>query len=206
MHFPTDDGLVKSVDGLSFALDRGRTLGIVGESGSGKSVTSLAIMGLHTRPTSEQKRPGAQLSGEIYLDGDELLGKTPEYVRSLRGKRMAMIFQDPLSAMNPYYTVGHQIIEAYRIHNPVNKKVARKHAIDLLGRVGIPEPEQPRRRLPAPVLGRDAAAGHDRHGPVVRSRLADRRRTDHRSRRDRSSADPRPDPRPADPNSIPPSC
>ena len=135
-------GLVKSVDGLSFALDRGRTLGIVGESGSGKSVTSLAIMGLHTRPASEQTRPGAKLSGEIYLDGEELLGKTPEYVRSLRGKRMAMIFQDPLSAMNPYYTVGQQIIEAYQIHNPVNKKVARKHAIDMLGRVGIPEPSR----------------------------------------------------------------
>ena len=142
VHFPTDDGLVKSVDGLSFALDRGRTLGIVGESGSGKSVTSLAIMGLHARPASEQKRPGAQLSGEIYLDGDELLGKTPEYVRGLRGKRMAMIFQDPLSAMNPYYTVGHQIIEAYRIHNPVNKRVARQHAVDMLGRVGIPEPSR----------------------------------------------------------------
>jgi peptide/nickel transport system ATP-binding protein len=142
VHFPTDDGLVKSVDGLSFALDRGSTLGIVGESGSGKSVTSLAIMGLHTRPASEQSRPGAQLSGEIYLDGEELLSKTPEYVRSLRGKRMAMIFQDPLSAMNPYYTVGKQIIEAYRIHNPVNKKVARKHAIDMLGRVGIPEPSR----------------------------------------------------------------
>ena len=142
VHFPTDDGLVKSVDGLSFALDRGRTLGIVGESGSGKSVTSLAIMGLHTRPASEQTRPGAQLSGEIYLEGEDLLGKSPEYVRSLRGKRMAMIFQDPLSAMNPYYTVGRQIIEAYRIHNPVNKKVARKHAIDMLGRVGIPEPSR----------------------------------------------------------------
>src|SRR4029453_19378231 len=142
VNFPTDDGLVKSVDGLSFALDRGRTLGIVGESGSGKSVTSLAIMGLHTRPASEQSRPGAQLGGEIYLDGDELLGKTPEYVGGLRGKRMAMIFQDPLSAMNPYYTVGKQIIEAYRIHNQVNKKVARKHAIDLLGRVGIPEPSR----------------------------------------------------------------
>src|SRR3954471_5048186 len=81
VHFPTDDGLVKSVDGLSFALDRGRTLGIVGESGSGKSVTSLAVMGLHMRPSSERTRPGAQLSGEIYLDGDELLSKTPEYVR-----------------------------------------------------------------------------------------------------------------------------
>ena len=140
VHFPTDDGLVKSVDGLSFAVDRGRTLGIVGESGSGKSVTSLAIMGLHSRPTSEESRPGARLSGEIFLDGEELLSRTPEYVRSLRGKRMAMIFQDPLSAMNPYYPVGKQIIEAYRIHNPVTTKAARKHAIDMLGRVGIPEP------------------------------------------------------------------
>jgi len=142
VHFSTDDGLVKSVDGLSFAVDRGRTLGIVGESGSGKSVTSLAIMGLHSRPTSEKSRPGAQLSGEIFLDGEELLSKTPEYVRGLRGKRMAMIFQDPLSAMNPYYPVGKQIVEAYRIHNPVTTKAARKHAIDLLGRVGIPEPSR----------------------------------------------------------------
>jgi peptide/nickel transport system ATP-binding protein len=140
VHFPTDDGLVKSVDGLSFGVDRGRTLGIVGESGSGKSVTSLAIMGLHNRQAKEQSRLGASLNGEIFLDGEDLLSKTPEYVRSLRGKRMAMIFQDPLSAMNPYYTVGRQIIEAYQIHNQVNTKVARKHAIDLLGRVGIPEP------------------------------------------------------------------
>ena len=97
----------------------------MGESGSGKSVTSLAIMGLHTTASfGADSGPAAQLSGEIYLDGDELLAKTPEYVRGLRGKRMAMIFQDPLSAMHPYYTVGHQIIEAYRIHNPVNKQVA----------------------------------------------------------------------------------
>src|SRR5215207_2568283 len=140
VHFPTDDGLVKSVDGLSFGVDRGRTLGIVGESGSGKSVTSLAIMGLHNRQAKEQSRLGASLNGEIFLDGEDLLSKSPEYVRSLRGKRMAMIFQDPLSAMNPYYTVGRQIIEAYQINNQVSTKVARKHAIDLLGRVGIPEP------------------------------------------------------------------
>jgi peptide/nickel transport system ATP-binding protein len=132
VHFPTEDGLVKSVDGLSFSLDRGRTLGIVGESGSGKSVTSLAVLGLHN---------GAQVSGEIWLDGQELVASTPEQVRTLRGKKMAMIFQDPLSAMHPYYTVGHQIIEAYRLHNKVTKKVARKHAIDMLGRVGIPQPQ-----------------------------------------------------------------
>jgi peptide/nickel transport system ATP-binding protein len=132
VHFPTDDGVVKSVDGLSFQLERGKTLGIVGESGSGKSVTSLSIMGLH-------KRGAANISGQVLLDGDDLVGASPEDVRRLRGKNMAMIFQDPLSAMHPFYTVGHQIIEAYQIHNDVSKQVARKHAIDMLDRVGIPQ-------------------------------------------------------------------
>ncbi len=135
VHFPTDDGLVRSVDGLSFDLARGRTLGIVGESGSGKSVTSMAIMGLHKPST-------VRLQGSIRLGGDELVGASPETVRRLRGKRMAMIFQDPLSAMHPLYTVGHQIIEAYLVHNKANKKVARAHAIDLLARVGIPQPDK----------------------------------------------------------------
>jgi peptide/nickel transport system ATP-binding protein len=133
VHFPTHDGLVKSVDGLSFTLERGRTLGIVGESGSGKSVTSLSIMGLHPPGT-------AKISGEVLLEGDNLVASSRDYVRSLRGKRMAMIFQDPLSAMHPFYSVGKQIMEAYRIHNNVSKGVARKHAIDLLDRVGIPQP------------------------------------------------------------------
>jgi peptide/nickel transport system ATP-binding protein len=135
VQFPTEDGVVKSVDGLSFALERGRTLGIVGESGSGKSVTSMSVMGLHDRSR-------ADISGEIRLDGRELIGADPDDVRRMRGKRMAMIFQDPLSAMNPFYTVGKQIIEAYRIHNDVSRRAARKHAIDMLGRVGIPEPER----------------------------------------------------------------
>ncbi|WP_165956666.1 ABC transporter ATP-binding protein [Kribbella antibiotica] len=135
VHFPTDDGLVKSVDGISFQLERGKTLGIVGESGSGKSVTSMAIMGLHGRG-------GARITGEIFLDGQDLVASTPEEVRLLRGKRMAMIFQDPLSAMHPFYTVGAQIVEAYRVHNQVTKKVARKHAIDMLDRVGIPQPDK----------------------------------------------------------------
>jgi peptide/nickel transport system ATP-binding protein len=135
IHFPTDDGVVKSVDGLTFTLELGETLGIVGESGSGKSVTSLGILGLHNRQN-------AQVSGEIWLDGQELVSASPDAVRHLRGKKMAMIFQDPLSALHPFYTVGNQIIEAYRIHNNVSKKVARKHAIDLLGRVGIPQPDR----------------------------------------------------------------
>jgi peptide/nickel transport system ATP-binding protein len=137
VHFPTDDGLVKSVDGLSFSLEKGETLSIVGESGSGKSVTSLAIMGLHRLGA---RGKNVQMSGEIWLDGQELISANPQDVRRLRGRDMAMIFQDPLSAMHPYYTVGNQIVEAYRVHNKVTKKVARTRAIELLDRVGIPEP------------------------------------------------------------------
>ncbi|CAM5194476.1 ATP-binding cassette domain-containing protein [Bacillus licheniformis] len=122
IHFPTDDGLVKSVDGLSFQLEKGKTLGIVGESGSGKSVTSLGIMGLHT--VGQYGRQKARISGEIWLNGRELLSADPDEVRRMRGREMAMIFQDPLSAMHPYYTVGHQIVEAYRVHHPVDKKTA----------------------------------------------------------------------------------
>jgi peptide/nickel transport system ATP-binding protein len=130
--FQTMDGLVKSVDGLSFQLQRGQTLGIVGESGSGKSVTSLSIMGLH-------HGGNARITGQIMLDGMDLVAASPEQVRLQRGKKMAMIFQDPLSAMHPFYTVGHQIIEAYRVHNKVSTSVARKHAITMLDRVGIPQ-------------------------------------------------------------------
>ncbi|MFF5961143.1 ABC transporter ATP-binding protein [Streptomyces luteogriseus] len=133
IHFDTDDGLVKSVDGVSFDVRKGKTLGIVGESGSGKSVTSLGVMGLH-------RSARAKVSGEVWLDGQELIGADPDEVRRLRGRKMAMIFQDPLSAMHPYYTVGQQIVEAYRVHHDVSKKVAKQRAIEMLDRVGIPEP------------------------------------------------------------------
>ncbi|MCW2708406.1 MAG: oligopeptide transporter ATP-binding protein, partial [Frankiales bacterium] len=135
IHFPTDDGLVKAVDGLSFQLEKGQTLGIVGESGSGKSVTSLGILGLH-------KGTRAQLGGEVWLDGEELVSASKEEVRKLRGKKMAMIFQDPLSALHPYFTVGAQISEAYRIHNNVSKKAGRARAIEMLELVGIPTPDK----------------------------------------------------------------
>ncbi|WP_329498215.1 ABC transporter ATP-binding protein [Kitasatospora herbaricolor] len=140
VHFPTDDGLVKSVDGLNFTLEKGKTLGIVGESGSGKSVTSLSIMGLHRTGT---KRGAPQISGEVWLDGEELIGADPDRVRQLRGQKMAMIFQDPLTAMHPYYTVGAQIVEGYRAHHPgASKKEARRRAIEMLDRVGIPQPDK----------------------------------------------------------------
>ena len=132
VHFPTDDGLVKAVDGVSYSLDKGRTLGIVGESGSGKTVSSLTIMGLQGK--------NAQISGEISLGRRQMIRMDPDTKRRLRGSEVAMIFQDPLSSLHPYYTVGHQIIEAYRVHNDVSRSQARQRAVDLLGRVGIPQP------------------------------------------------------------------
>ena len=133
--FPTDDGLVKAVDGVSFDLEKGQTLGIVGESGSGKSVTSLAVMGLH-------RGTRAHVTGEIWLDDEDLLKVSDEELRSLRGRKMAMIFQDPLSALHPYYTIGSQITEAIQVHEKVSKKAARTTVIDMLGRVGIPNPDK----------------------------------------------------------------
>lgn len=133
VEFPTEDGLVKAVDGISFTIERGKTLGIVGESGSGKSVTSLAILGL-------QKGTRARVSGQIWLEGKEIVAASEAEVRTLRGKSMAMIFQDALAALHPYYTVGEQIAEAYLVHNKVSKKDAWKRAVEMLDRVGIPEP------------------------------------------------------------------
>jgi peptide/nickel transport system ATP-binding protein len=135
VHFPTDDGVVKSVDGVSFALEKGQTLGIVGESGSGKSVTSAALLGLH-------KGTRAQVSGEVWLDGDDLVSMSERDMRSLRGNKVSMIFQDPLSALHPFFTIGAQIAEAYRVHHKVSKKEALVRAVDMLQRVGIPQPDK----------------------------------------------------------------
>jgi peptide/nickel transport system ATP-binding protein len=135
VHFPTPDGVVRATDGLSYTLEPGKTLGIVGESGSGKSVSSSAILGLH-------RNTNAQVSGKIWLDGVDLLALSDKEMQERRGKDVAMIFQDPLSALHPYYTVGDQVAEAYRVHNQVTKKAARARAIEMLDRVGIPNPGQ----------------------------------------------------------------
>jgi peptide/nickel transport system ATP-binding protein len=135
VHFPTDDGVVKAVDGLSFTVQRGQTLGIVGESGSGKSVTSQAILGLH-------RGTRAKVTGSIWLDGEQLNAVSDEHVRRLRGSKMAMIFQDPLSSLHPFFTVGAQISEAYRVHNKVSKGAARRLSVEMLDRVGIPNPDK----------------------------------------------------------------
>jgi peptide/nickel transport system ATP-binding protein len=134
--FATTDGTVQAVDGVTFGVRRGQTLGIVGESGSGKSVSSMAVMGLH-----DARR--ATITGSITVGGREIVGCPDEEIRKLRGQTMAMIFQDPLSALHPYYTVGRQIVEAYRIHHSgESKKTARTRAIEMLDRVGIPRPDK----------------------------------------------------------------
>jgi peptide/nickel transport system ATP-binding protein len=135
VHFETDDGLVRAVDGISYSVDRGDTLGIVGESGSGKSVSSLTVMGL-TRARN------ARLSGSIKFDGKELLTASDDELRTIRGNDIAMIFQDPLSSLHPFYKVGAQIVEAVRTHRDVSKAQARDRAVEMLGLVGIPEPRR----------------------------------------------------------------
>ncbi|WP_405772850.1 ABC transporter ATP-binding protein [Streptomyces sp. NBC_01538] len=133
VHFATDDGVVRAVDGLSFDVGRGRTLGIVGESGSGKSVTNLAILGLHDRRRTT-------LAGEIVLDGKELLTARERELERLRGNRMAMIFQDALASLSPYHTVGRQIAETYAKHTGASRRESRARAVEMLRRVGIPQP------------------------------------------------------------------
>jgi peptide/nickel transport system ATP-binding protein len=135
VHFSTDDGIVKAVDGLSFDLERGKTLGIVGESGSGKSVTNLAVLGLHNRKKTA-------IDGSITLDGQELTTAAEKQLETLRGKKMAMIFQDALTALSPYYTIGRQIGEPFMKHTGASKRDARVRAIDLLQKVGIPHPQK----------------------------------------------------------------
>ncbi|MFB7995027.1 ABC transporter ATP-binding protein [Streptomyces sp. NPDC056002] len=135
VQFSTEDGIVKAVDGLSFDIERGKTLGIVGESGSGKSVTNLTVLGLHNRKSTH-------VEGEILLDGKELITATEPELEQLRGNKMAMIFQDSLTALSPYYTVGRQISEPFRKHTGASKKEARDRAIQMLEKVGIPHPKQ----------------------------------------------------------------
>jgi oligopeptide/dipeptide ABC transporter ATP-binding protein len=134
--FRTEDGTITAVDGVSFTVDAGETLGIVGESGCGKSVMSLSIMRLIPNP------PGRIESGEILFAGEDLLAKPESEMRRIRGNDIAMIFQEPMTSLNPVFTVGDQIVEAITLHQRANRREARKKAIDMLRRVGIPSPEK----------------------------------------------------------------
>jgi len=133
VQFHSDDGIVKAVDGVNFSLEPGQTLGIVGESGSGKSVTCLSIMGLAR---------GGSVSGQANFQGKNLLKMHPHELREVRGKQIAMIFQDPLSSLHPFYKVGSQIAEMILAHEKMSKKDANDRAIELLRLVGIPRPER----------------------------------------------------------------
>jgi peptide/nickel transport system ATP-binding protein/oligopeptide transport system ATP-binding protein len=135
-HFFTDDGVVKAVDGVSFEVRTGETLGIVGESGCGKSVTSLSILRLIPSP------PGRIVAGEIRFNGVNLLELNDSAMRRIRGNDISMIFQEPMTSLNPVYTCGDQIMEAVILHQKVGRSEARKRAIEMLRLVGIPSPEQ----------------------------------------------------------------
>jgi peptide/nickel transport system ATP-binding protein len=130
-YFRTDDGIVKAVDGVSFRVEKGKTLGIVGESGSGKSVTCLTIMGLNAKKNTIT-------SGEALFNGEDLLHMRSRRLREIRGNDIAMIFQDPMTSLNPVHSIGAQLVEAVQLHRDVSKKVARARAAELLQAVGIP--------------------------------------------------------------------
>jgi peptide/nickel transport system ATP-binding protein len=146
VEFTTEDGQLRAVDGMSYDVHRGKTLAIVGESGSGKSVSSLAVMGLLNRRTTA-------ITGEVWLDGEELIAAGDERVRALRGRKMSMIFQDPLSSLHPFYKIGKQLVEAVQIHQPLDKKAARTRAKELLDRVGIPDAEKRLEAYPHELSG-----------------------------------------------------
>jgi oligopeptide transport system ATP-binding protein len=136
VHFRTDDGMVRAVNGVSFELAAGQTLGIVGESGSGKSVTNLAILGLVPRP------PGIVAGGRALYHGQDLLPMSTQGLSQIRGRKIAMIFQDPMTALNPFLTVGDQLTEVTRLHLRHTPAQARVHAIEMLAKVGIPAPDR----------------------------------------------------------------
>ncbi|WP_181804343.1 ABC transporter ATP-binding protein [Streptomyces shenzhenensis] len=144
--FKTEDGLVRAVDGLSFDVERGRTLGIVGESGSGKSVTNLTILGLHNPQFTT-------VEGEILLDGQELITARESELEKVRGNKAAMIFQDPLTALSPYYTVGRQIAEPFMKHRGASKRAAWDRAVEMLAKVGIPNPKERAKDYPHQFSG-----------------------------------------------------
>jgi peptide/nickel transport system ATP-binding protein len=133
VEFPTEDGVVHAVDGITYQVFPGGTLGIVGESGSGKTVSSLTTMGL-------TRRQGANISGRILFEGQDLVPLSDHDLRSIRGNEIAMVFQDPLSSLHPFYKVGTQLVEAVRAHRDVPRRQALGRAVELLGMVGIPDP------------------------------------------------------------------
>ena len=146
-YFYTDDGVVKAVDSVDFIIKKGKTLGMVGESGCGKSVTALSVLRLIQEP------PGKIVSGEICFKGEELLKKTPEEMRKVRGNDISMIFQEPMTSLNPVYTIGEQISEAIILHQKLDKEKALKKTVEMLRLVSIPSPEKRIHEYPHELSG-----------------------------------------------------
>lgn len=135
-YFYTDDGVVKAVDGVNFSVEAGKTIGIVGESGCGKSITAMSILRLIPDP------PGRIVNGEIIFEGEDLTKVSDERIREIRGNNISMIFQEPMTSLNPVFTVGYQIGEVLMLHQKLNEEEARERAIEMISLVGIPNPER----------------------------------------------------------------
>ena len=187
--FHTDGAVARAVDGVSFTVGAGETLAIVGESGSGKSVTSLSIMRLVPTP------PGEIADGVVRFRGRDLLLLSEPAMRAVRGNEIGMIFQEPMSSLNPLLTVGEQIAEVVRLHQGLGRAAARRHAVEMLARVNIPDPARRAGEYPHQAVRRHAAAGDDRDGAGLSPGAVDRGRTYDRAGRDDPGADPATDPR-----------
>ena len=168
--FFTHLGEVKAIRDVSFHVDKSEIIGIVGESGSGKSVTSLSIMGLLAHP-------GKVTGGEILFKGEDLLKKKKHEMRKIQGNEISMIFQDPMTSLNPLFTIGNQITEAIRTHQKMSREDANKRAVEMLRMVGIPSPEKRVKSYPHEFSGGMRQRRHDCHGSFQRAGSAHRRRT-----------------------------
>ena len=186
VRFHVEGENVEAVRNASLSIERGETVALVGESGSGKSVTALSVMQLLPYPRASHPH------GSVCFDGEELLGTESARLQELRGNRVAMVFQEPMTSLNPLHSIEKQLCETLILHRGLSRAEARDRAMELLGLVGLPDVEERLRRVAAPAFGRSAPAGDDRHGLGQRARPAHRRRTDHRARCDHTGADSRP--------------
>ena len=183
--FATRDGAIHAVNGVSFAIAPGELLGVVGESGSGKSVTMMSLMGLLPSP------PAEVVGGSILYQGREVRQMSAPELRALRGGGIGFVFQDPMTSLNPVFTVGYQLMEPIRAHLGLSQAGGAGAGGGAAGAGRHPGRDAPARRLSAPVLRRHAPAGDDRDGAVAAIRSSDRRRADHGARRHHPGADPR---------------
>ena len=182
--FRMEDREIAAVRDVSFYVDRGETVALVGESGSGKSVTALSVLQLLPYPKAQHP------TGSIRVDGEEVVGAAEPVLRGIRGNRISMIFQEPMTSLNPLQTIERQIKEILFVHRGMEARAARERTLELLHLVGLRDAERRLDAYPHQLSGGAAPARHDRHGLGQRAGVADRRRADHGPRRDRAGAGP----------------